>query len=68
MPRAVETATLVKNVIKFKSKMKMDASLCECVPSFPIKLKRIVHLKSILKTQKQIELICWFVMVILFVI
>ena len=52
MSRAVETATVVKNLIKFKGKMKADDSLCECVPGFPIKLRKKYKYTDVKKLNK----------------
>ena len=40
MPRAVETATIIKKVLGFKKSFTACESLCECVPGFPKKLRK----------------------------
>lgn len=40
MPRAVETATIIKKTLGYRRKMESCDQLRECVPSFPVKLRK----------------------------
>lgn len=40
MPRAIETASIIKKELGYKRKLESCDSLCECVPGFPKELRK----------------------------
>jgi serine/threonine-protein phosphatase PGAM5 len=55
MPRAIQTAKIVKKEIKYRRKMHAEKLLCECVPRYNKKISKNISLKDPKKLKKNAE-------------